>query len=88
MLGDRYETLAASIAAYMQIELKFVISTEEKTLDSLDDNFRHAISKFSNYHFVSHKLNKKRLIQLGENKDNIHVVGGLGANIIKNFSIL
>ena len=85
VLGDRYEALAVSIAAYINRIKICHIHGGEKTLDSLDDNFRHAISKFSNYHFVSHKLNKKRLIQLGENKENIHVVGGLGANIIKNF---
>ena len=55
----------------------------EKTLNSLDDNFRHSISKFANLHFVSHKDHKKRLIQLGESQKHIHVVGGLGAEIIK-----
>ena len=85
VLGDRYETLAASIAAYINRIKICHIHGGEKTLDSLDDNFRHAISKFSNYHFVSHELNKKRLMQLGENKKNIYVVGGLGANVIRNF---
>ena len=86
ILGDRYETLAATIAAYINGIKICHIHGGEKTLDSLDDNFRHSISKFSHYHFVSHEKNKKRLIQLGEIKNNIFVVGGLGANNIKNFS--
>ena len=86
VLGDRYETLAVVIAAYISGIKICHIHGGEKTLDSLDDNFRHSISKFSHYHFVSHEKNKKRLIQLGEIKNNIFVVGGLGANNIKNFS--
>ena len=86
VLGDRYETLAVVIAAYIHGIRVCHIHGGEKTLDSLDDNFRHSISKLSNYHFVSHKDNKKRLIQLGENKDTIFEVGSLGANNIRNFS--
>ena len=86
VLGDRYETLAVVIAAYIHRVRVCHIHGGEKTLDSLDDNFRHSITKLSNYHFVSHKDNKKRLIQLGENKDTIFVVGSLGANSIRNFS--
>ena len=40
---------------------------DKKTYGSKDDSIRHAISKLSNYHFVS-KKSKKRLIQLGEEK--------------------
>ena len=36
-----------------------------------DDIHRHLISKLSDYHFVSDKAYKKRLIQLGEDKNNI-----------------
>ena len=85
VLGDRYETLAAAIAAYINGIKICHIHGGEKTFDSLDDNFRHSISKLSHYHLVSHKENKNRLIQLGEIKKNIFVVGGLGANNIKNF---
>ena len=57
----------------------------EVTHGSLDDNIRHSISKFSDIHFVSHKNYKKRLLQLGENKSNIHLVGSLGVeNISKS----
>ena len=83
MIGDRYETLSAVLAAYINRIPVAHIHGGEKTLNSLDDNFRHSISKFANLHFVSHKDHKKRLIQLGESQKHIHVVGGLGAEIIK-----
>jgi len=88
LIGDRYETLAAALAAYINKVPIVHIHGGEKTVDSLDDNFRHSISKFSKLHFVSHKVYKKRLIQLGENKNDIHIVGGLGAQIIKKFKFL
>lgn len=83
VIGDRYETLSAVLAAYINRIPVAHVHGGEKTINSLDDNFRHSISKFANLHFVSHKDYKKRLIQLGESKKNIHVVGGLGAEIIK-----
>ena len=64
------------------------IACGEKTEDSLDDNYRHAISKFSNFHFVSHQSNKNRLIQLGEDPKSIKIVGGLGASSISKLKLL
>ena len=49
----------------------------------MDDNMRHAISKLSHLHFVSHINYKKRLIQMGENKKDIHVVGAMGIESLK-----
>jgi len=88
LLGDRYESLAVAIVAYINRVPIAHIHGGEKTNDSLDDNYRHAISKFSNFHFVSHGINKKRLIQLGEEPKNIKIVGGLGANIISQIKLI
>ena len=88
VLGDRYEVLAGVIAAYINRVPIAHIHGGEKTIDSLDDSYRHSISKFSNLHFVSHQKFKKRLIQLGETKKSIFNVGGLGADSINNFNFL
>jgi UDP-hydrolysing UDP-N-acetyl-D-glucosamine 2-epimerase len=83
LIGDRYETLSAAITAYIfQIPILH-IHGGEITADSLDDNYRHCISKLSNIHCVSHLKYKKRLQQLGEKKQNIFITGGLGAEAIK-----
>ena len=42
---------------------------------SIDESLRHAMSKFSNYHLVANLDAKKRLIKMGEKKEDIFVVG-------------
>jgi GDP/UDP-N,N'-diacetylbacillosamine 2-epimerase (hydrolysing) len=84
ILGDRYEIFAVSLAAYISKIPIIHIHGGEITQGSLDDGFRHCISKMSNLHFVSHKNYKKRLIQMGENPRSIYNVGALGVeNIYK-----
>ena len=88
VLGDRFEIMGSVISAYLNnVEIAH-IHGGEKTYGSKDDCLRHSISKLSNYHFVSHANYKERLIQLGENKKNIYVVGGLGAERIKKIKYL
>ena len=82
ILGDRYETACIALTAYIA-EIKIAhIHGGEKTTGSMDDSFRHAITKLSNIHFVSSNDSKKRIIQIGENKRNVYLVGGLGAEMI------
>ena len=84
VLGDRYEVFAASLAAYISKVPIAHIHGGELTEGSLDDGFRHCITKMSNLHFVSHKIYKKRIIQLGEHPSTIYNVGALGVeNIYK-----
>ena len=63
VLGDRYEILAVSMAAYLAKVPIAHIHGGEITQGSLDDGFRHCISKMSNIHFVSHDDYKKRLMR-------------------------
>ena len=42
---------------------------------TIDESLRHAMSKFSNFHFTATEETKKRLIRMGELKKNIFVVG-------------
>ena len=84
VLGDRYEIFAATQAAYLSKVSVAHIHGGEITQGSLDDGFRHCISKMSNLHFVSHKNYKRRVIQIGENPKAIYNVGALGIeNIYK-----
>ena len=84
LLGDRYEVLSTALAAYISKIPIAHIHGGEITSGSLDDGFRHCISKLSSIHFVSHSSYKKRLTQLGENPKTIFNVGALGVeNIFK-----
>ena len=87
LLGDRYETLACANAVFLNNINLAHIQGGEKTYGSMDDTFRHVISKFSNIHFTSHELYKKRLVQLGEKKENIFNVGSLGAENSKKCNL-
>jgi GDP/UDP-N,N'-diacetylbacillosamine 2-epimerase (hydrolysing) len=88
LLGDRYETFAICLAAYMSKVPIAHIHGGEITNGSLDDGYRHCISKMSNFHFVSHKNYKKRLVQLGENPKTIYNVGSLGVENIYKTKLL
>ena len=44
----------------------------ELTEGAIDDSLRHAITKMAHIHFVASRTYYKRIIQLGENKKNVH----------------
>ena len=88
VLGDRYETLMCAYACFMQRVPVAHFHGGEKTYGSIDDSFRHSISKMSNIHFVERKIYKKRLVQIGECPKSVFVVGSLGReNILKQVFI-
>ncbi len=88
LLGDRYELMAPAFAALLHRIPIGHIHGGEVTNGAYDDAIRHSISKMANIHFVSNKAYKNRLIQLGEEKKSIHVVGGMGVDAIKNIKYI
>tara|TARA_B100001057_G_scaffold432063_1_gene459946 strand:+ start:810 stop:1649 length:840 start_codon:yes stop_codon:yes gene_type:complete len=56
----------------------------EITYGSQDETIRHILTKISSYHFVSHKTHKKRVVQMGENKKNVYLVGNMTIDNINN----
>ena len=88
LVGDRYETFCIGLTCLILNIPIAHIHGGEVTEGSYDDNFRHSLTKFSHFHFVSNKTFKKRVIQLGEQPRNVFVVGGLGVDNIKNTKLL
>ena len=87
LLGDRYEILSAAIGSiYNNVKIAH-IHGGEVTTGSVDDTIRHALTKFSDFHFVSTDTYKKRVIQMGENPTNVFNVGALGAENAKNIEL-
>ena len=82
ILGDRYEAFSAAFAALSAKIPIAHIHGGESTAGLIDDPIRHAITKMSSIHFVATKKSYYRIIQLGENKKNIHFVGSLGIDKI------
>ena len=78
LLGDRYETFAAAVAATF-LNLPIVhIHGGEVTLGAIDDALRHAITKMSYLHLVSTDCYRQRVIQMGEDPSRVFDVGALG----------
>lgn len=84
IIGDRYEAFCLAAAANI-LDIKILhMHGGEKTEGSLDDIYRHVISKLSHFHCVSHNSYKKRLIQLGEQPKNIFNYGSIGSYNFQN----
>jgi GDP/UDP-N,N'-diacetylbacillosamine 2-epimerase (hydrolysing) len=88
LLGDRFEIFAAATAALVARIPIAHLHGGEVTTGSIDDSFRHAISKMSNIHLVANEKYRKRLMQMGENPNLIFTVGGLGAEFLEGFKPL
>ena len=81
LLGDRGEMLAGAIvASYLQIPIAHIHGGDVSS--TVDDAARHAITKFANIHFPATELSASRIRQMGENPDNIFVVGAPGLDSI------
>lgn len=88
LLGDRFETYAAAIAAFMAKIPIAHLHGGELTEGAVDDAFRHSISKMSFLHFTSTMAYRRRVIQLGEDPGRVFNVGALGVENIKKTKLL
>jgi len=80
VLGDRGEQLAGAMAAAFQ-NIVVVHLCGGSISGSIDDSIRHAITKFAHYHLPAFEEHARRIIQMGENPETVHVVGLPGGDI-------
>ena len=79
--GDRVEALSGAIVgAFNNIRIAHIEGGEIS--GTIDESTRHAISKFSHFHFVANERARQRLIQMGENEANIYVIGSPDIDIM------
>jgi UDP-hydrolysing UDP-N-acetyl-D-glucosamine 2-epimerase len=78
LVGDRYETASAALAATLSRVPIVHIHGGEETEGAFDNSLRHAITKMSHLHLVSHADYADRVIQMGEDPSSVHVVGAPG----------
>lgn len=88
LLGDRFETFSAAIAAFLAKIPISHIHGGELTEGAVDDALRHSITKMSLLHFTSTENYRKRVIQLGESPQRVFNVGALGIDNIKMTKLL
>jgi len=79
--GDRIEALAGAMVGAINNILVAHIEGGEIS-GTIDELIRHAITKLSHIHFVSNEKAKKRLLQMGENKNSIFVIGSPDIDIM------
>lgn len=88
ILGDRYEMLGvAQTATLFNIPIAH-LHGGEITEGAYDDCIRHAITKLSHLHFTSTEEYRRRVIQMGENPEQVFNVGALGVDNILNTKLL
>jgi len=79
--GDRYEAMAAAIAATFNNIYIVHIQGGEVT-GTADEHLRHAITKLSHFHLPSTSLSMERIIKMGEPRENVVCVGCPGIDLL------
>jgi UDP-hydrolysing UDP-N-acetyl-D-glucosamine 2-epimerase len=82
LLGDRYETISAGLAALPFAMPIAHIHGGELSEGAIDDAVRHALTKMSHLHFVSAAPHRARVIQMGEQPDRVVISGAPGLDTI------
>lgn len=73
-VGDRFETMATTLAAaYMNIPLAHTMGGEVS--GTIDESIRHAVTKFAHIHFPACSDARDRIVKLGERPEDVHLVG-------------
>lgn len=88
VLGDRYEIFSATAASLVARIPVAHLHGGETTEGAFDEALRHSITKMAHLHFVAAEEYKNRVIQLGEQPENVFQVGGLGVDSIKRLKLL
>jgi UDP-hydrolysing UDP-N-acetyl-D-glucosamine 2-epimerase len=82
VLGDRYEMLAAVVAALPLTLPVAHVHGGESTEGLIDEGIRHATTKLSHLHFAATEAYARRIVQMGEEPWRVHVVGAPGLDAI------
>ena len=88
VLGDRFEIFAAVSAALVARIPVAHLHGGETTEGAFDEALRHSITKMAHLHFVAAQEYFQRVIQLGEQPDQVFLVGGLGIDNINRLKLL
>jgi UDP-N-acetylglucosamine 2-epimerase (non-hydrolysing)/GDP/UDP-N,N'-diacetylbacillosamine 2-epimerase (hydrolysing) len=88
VLGDRFEMLAATLAAVpFNIPIAHIHGGEVSE-GAIDDVYRHALTKISHIHFCSTKLSKQRIVQMGENPEFVFDFGAPSLDNLNDVEII
>lgn len=83
LVGDRFETAAAAMAATIARVPIAHLHGGEETAGAFDNALRHAVTKLAHLHLVSHADHAKRVIAMGEAPDTVYIVGAPGLDNLR-----
>ncbi|HEY8928042.1 MAG TPA: UDP-N-acetylglucosamine 2-epimerase [Mucilaginibacter sp.] len=87
-LGDRYEMFSAVMAG-VPFQIPFAhLHGGETTLGAIDNVFRHSIALAAKYHFTATEDAAERVKQLTDGNYNVHYVGALSLDNLKDIELL
>lgn len=88
LLGDRYEIVAAALAALvLKIPIAH-IAGGDLTEGAFDDAIRHSLTKMSHLHFVTNEESRRRVLRMGEDPARVHNVGSPGLDILRRIDLM
>lgn len=88
LMGDRFEMHTAAVSSLpFKIPIAH-IHGGEATSGLIDESIRHSITKMSHLHFPSTDEYAQRILQMGEEKWRITVVGAPGLDNLRELSLL
>lgn len=84
--GDRLESLAGATVGALDNYLVCHIEGGELS-GTIDDSIRHAVSKLSQIHLVANESAQNRLIQMGEKKEHIFIIGSPDLDVMQSANL-
>ena len=81
--GDRVEALAGAIVGSLNNILVAHIEGGERS-GTIDELIRHSVTKLSHLHLVANEEAKNRILQMGEQENNIKVIGSPDIDVMKS----
>lgn len=88
ILGDRFEMLGAASAALLTGIPIIHIAGGTVSEGAFDDSIRHAITKMATLHLVETELCRSRVVQMGENPEDVIVTGAIGVFNAMNVTLM
>lgn len=88
VLGDRFELLAAAIAALLAKIPIAHIHGGETSQGAVDEGVRHAITKMASLHFAATEAYRRRIIQMGEEPCRVFAFGAPGLDALHQIELL
>ncbi len=82
ILGDRFEMLATAMAATLSHVPIAHIAGGTVSEGAFDDSFRHAITKLASLHLTETDEYRQRIIQMGEQPEDVLTTGAIGLHNI------